>query len=112
MRKIAYLGPPGSFSEQAAIERCNSCEYVPVESIPMVASVVASGGADEGVVPIENSIEGAVTFTVDLLIHDSDLMITGETIVPIKQCLSAKDLVSLEDVEVVVGDVAVAAIFF
>ena len=101
MKKIAYLGPPGSFSEQAAIERCNSCEYVPVESIPMVASVVASGGADEGVVPIENSIEGAVTFTVDLLIHDSDLMITGETIVPIKQCLSAKDPVSLEDIEVV-----------
>ena len=101
MKKIAYLGPAGSFSEQAAIERCNSCEYVPVESIPMVASVVASGGADEGVVPIENSIEGAVTFTVDLLIHDSDLMITGETIVPIKQCLSAKDPVSLEDIEVV-----------
>ena len=101
MKKIAYLGPAGSFSEQAAIERCNSCEYVPVESIPMVASVVAAGGADEGVVPIENSIEGAVTFTVDLLIHDSDLMITGETIVPIKQCLSAKDTVSLEDIEVV-----------
>ena len=101
MKKIAYLGPAGSFSEQAAIERCNSCEYVPVESIPMVASVVASGGADEGVVPIENSIEGAVTFTVDLLIHDSDLMITCETIVPIKQCLSAKDTVSLEDIEVV-----------
>ncbi len=101
MKKIAYLGPAGSFSEQAAIERCNSCEYVPVESIPMVASVVAAGGADEGVVPIENSIEGAVTFTVDLLIHDSDLMITGETIVPIKQCLSAKDPVSLEDIEVV-----------
>ena len=101
MKKIAYLGPAGSFSEQAAIERCNSYEYVPVESIPMVASVVAAGGADEGVVPIENSIEGAVTFTVDLLIHDSDLMITGETIVPIKQCLSAKDPVSLEDIEVV-----------
>ena len=101
MKKIAYLGPAGSFSEQAAIERCNSCEYVPVESIPMVASVVAAGGAEEGVVPIENSIEGAVTFTVDLLIHDSDLMITGETIVPIKQCLSAKDTVSLEDIEVV-----------
>ena len=101
MKKIAYLGPPGSYSEQAAVDRCNSCEYVPVESIPMVASVVSSGGADEGVVPIENSIEGAVTYTMDLLIHDSDLMISGETIIPIKHCLSVKDLVSLEDVEIV-----------
>jgi len=71
-KRIAYLGPAGTYSEQAAREWIEKAILIPVESIPAVANAVSSGIADEGIVPIENSIEGGVTFTLDLLIHDSE----------------------------------------
>ena len=76
-RKIAYLGPPGTYSEQAAEQWNNVDELLPLESIPAVAKSVEDGKAFQGVLPIENSIEGGVTFTLDLLIHDSPLSICG-----------------------------------
>jgi prephenate dehydratase len=78
VRKIAYLGLPGTYSEQAAKQWNNVDELLPVESIPAVAKSVEEGEAYQGFVPIENSIEGGVTFTLDLLIHDSTLSIYGD----------------------------------
>lgn len=100
-RKIAYLGPAGTYSEQAAEQWNNVDELLPLESIPAVARSVENGEAFQGVLPIENSIEGGVTFTLDLLIHDSSLAICGEVIVPINHYLMAHGEIPLDDVATV-----------
>jgi len=102
-KRVAYLGPAGTYSEQAAREWADNATLVPVESIPAVANSVSVGLADEGIVPIENSIEGGVTFTLDLLIHDSELSICGEVIVPIHQCLMAHSKIELSDIKNVIS---------
>ena len=101
VRKIAYLGPPGTYSEQAAKQWNNVDELLPVESIPAVAKSVEEGEAYQGVVPIENSIEGGVTFTLDLLIHDSTLSICGEVIIPINHYLMAQKEIDLKSITTV-----------
>ncbi len=76
--KIAYMGPKASFSNLAAIKRFGSqMEYIACASIPEVFSEVEMEAADYGVVPVENSIEGAVTHTLDMLI-DSNLKICSQ----------------------------------
>ena len=52
VKKVAYLGPPGTYSEQAARDWDADAVLLPVDSIPSVALSVVSGDADEGVVPI------------------------------------------------------------
>lgn len=86
---LAYLGPAGTFTEEAAIKYAPKGEHLPFPSIPAVAYAVETGIAEEGVVPIENSLEGAVNDTLDLLIHDSILRIRGEIVLPIEHCLMA-----------------------
>ena len=103
VKKLAYLGPQGTYSEQAARDWDSDAILVAVDSIPSVASSVVSGDADEGVVPIENSIEGGVTFTLDLLIHDSNLSICGETVVTINQCLMAQSQIEFEAIKIVMS---------
>ena len=102
-QRIAYLGPAGSYSEQAAWDWNPRAELVPVESIPAVSGAVVTGLADVGIVPIENSIEGGVTFTLDLLIHDSDLSICGEVIVPIHHCLMAQENIETDSIQTVLS---------
>ena len=85
--RLAYLGPAGSYAEQAAVDYDATARLVPFVSIPAVASAVRSGLADEGVVPIENSLEGSVTFTLDLLIGETDLFVRNELVIPIDHCL-------------------------
>jgi len=76
--KISYLGPQASFSNLAALKRFGSqMEYIACESIPEVFLEVERGACDYGVVPVENSIEGAVTHTLDMLI-DSELKICSQ----------------------------------
>ena len=103
VKKVAYLGPPGTYSEQAARDWNSEAILVPADSIPAVAASVVVGDADEGVVPIENSIEGGVTFTLDLLIHDSDLSICGETVVTINQCLMAQTQIEFDEIKTVLS---------
>ena len=89
--RIAFLGPQGTFSEEAAeIYRSTSgCthELVQCTSNAEVIRAVAEGRADEGVVAIENSIEGPVSVTLDMLAFDVALHIKGEILVPIVQNL-------------------------
>jgi prephenate dehydratase len=99
--RLAYLGPAGTFAEEAAIAFDPAAERVPCPSIPAVASAVEAGLADAGVVPIENSLEGAVTFTADLLIHDSNLFIRDEVVLPIHHNLLAVSGTNLGDIRVV-----------
>jgi chorismate mutase/prephenate dehydratase len=76
--KIAYMGPQASFSNLAALKRFGSqMEYIACGSIPEVFLEVEREAANYGVVPVENSIEGAVTHTLDMLV-DSDLKICAQ----------------------------------
>lgn len=85
--RIAYLGPAGSFTHQAAIEKFgSSMEYVPATQIRDVFLAVSRGHADYGVVPIENSIEGSVSPTRDALM-ETELRICSEVFLPIHQNL-------------------------
>ncbi len=101
-KKIAYLGPPGTFAEEAALAYDKTARLVPFPSIRAVANAVALsvGSVEEGVVPIENSIEGSVTDTLDLLIHESGVMIKHELVLPIRQNLVAKPGININDIKV------------
>lgn len=77
--RVAYLGPAGTFSEQAALQFFgSSIESVPCPSIDEVFRATASGAAHYGVVPVENSTEGVVSRSLDLFLN-SPLHIVGET---------------------------------
>ena len=89
-KRIAYLGPPGTFSEEASLKYDSEAQLISFSSIPAVAAAVDTGLAEEGVVAIENSLEGSVTDTLDLLIHESRLLIRQELILPIEHHLLAK----------------------
>lgn len=89
-KKIGYLGPSGTFTEQAAISYDPYAELIPFASISSIAESVDTGSTDEGVVPIENSLQGSVTDTLDLLIHDTNLSIYQEIVIPIEHCLLVK----------------------
>jgi len=87
--KIAYLGPQASFTNLAAIKKFGSqVSYVACNSIADVFLEVEKGSADYGVVPIENSIEGAVSYTLDVFV-DSELKICSQVILEVTHNLLA-----------------------
>jgi len=89
--KMAYLGPRGTFCEQAALRYLDdSWEFIPYPSIEAVFSAVHLGEVDSGIVPIENSCEGSVNQTLDLLAYEYDLEISGEIVLPVKHNLLAR----------------------
>jgi chorismate mutase/prephenate dehydratase len=96
---IAYLGPVATWSHQAAREKFGaSVEYAAQSSIAEVFNVVARGKADYGVVPIENSTEGAVSYTLDQFM-DSELRVCAQFSLKIENNLLAK--VPREQIKVV-----------
>ena len=87
---VAYLGPQGTFSEEAAIKQFGSqARLEPCASIDDVFRQVEAGAAHYGVVPIENSTEGSISRTHDLLFA-SPLKICGEVLLAVHQCLMSK----------------------
>lgn len=105
-RKIGYLGPSGTFSELAAQQYLahqmagGDVEMVALPSLHEVLAAVAKGELTEAIVPLENSSEGAVNQTQDLLAHNfPDLCIKGEIILPIVHHLLAPPGVKLEQIE-------------
>ena len=76
-------------------------QLMPFATVAAVASAVDLGMADEGVVAIENSLEGSVTDTLDILIHESRLAIRRELVLPIEHCLLAKPGTSAGQVETI-----------
>ena len=101
MVRIAYLGPAGTYSEAAMIAHNPDARAIPCASFSEAARQVETGNADEAVVAIENSLEGSVTDTLDLLLHESILSIKREVVIPIAHCLLAKPGTKLPEVEVV-----------
>jgi chorismate mutase/prephenate dehydratase len=87
MARVAFLGPEHTYSHQAAAMRFgSSVEFVPLESFAAVFQAIENGRADFGVVPVENSTEGSVALTLDLLI-DTPLVIIGEVLAPVRHCI-------------------------
>lgn len=88
---VAYLGPPGTFSGEA-VDVCRQVQdwlARPYASIVQAYEAARSGETDAALLPIENSLEGSVTSTLDSLLHRGGLLIQAELILPIRQCLMA-----------------------
>ncbi len=97
--RVAYLGPELTWTHLAARKRFGSeADFVPTLSVEDTFAAVEKGRADFGVVPIENSIEGVVTRTMDCFVS-SDLKICGELLYRIHHCLLAR--CALDEVQVV-----------
>src|SRR3546814_11910501 len=88
--KVGYLGPEGTFSQQAVHKHFgHSAKALPLASVEEVFEEVASGAADFGVVPVENSGQGTIQSTLDLFLM-SPLMICGEADLCVHQYLLAR----------------------
>ncbi|MEM2963825.1 MAG: prephenate dehydratase [Candidatus Bathyarchaeia archaeon] len=100
--KVAYLGPSGTFCEQAARKFFSTqpAMYMDRLSIQDVFRSVEWGEADYGVVPVENSLEGSVNITLDMFL-ETDVKICGEIEERISHCLISKPGVKVEQVKVV-----------
>jgi prephenate dehydratase len=71
--------------------------------MPAVVTAVETGAATVGILPIENVLEGSVTTTLDLLIHETDLRIAGETVIPIRHYLVGRAGLALHEIRVLYG---------
>ena len=97
-KKIAYLGPPGTFTEEALDKFIGDVSQIKKMPFPTITEVIKSvdrGEADEGLVPIENSIEGSVNITLDILTFESEVKIIGEVTIPVKHSLIGKKKIKL-----------------
>ncbi len=100
VQTVAYLGPPSTFTHVAAMGKFGaSAQYVPLSGIKQVFDAVERGHALYGVVPIENSTEGVVNYTLDMFI-DSNLLIYGEILQEVTHHLMAKST-RVEDIKTV-----------
>jgi prephenate dehydratase len=102
--RVAYLGPEGTNSHDAALRHYGeSATLVPFSDIPAVVAAVGAELVDQAIVPTENSTEGSVTVTLDLLIARDAPAIVGEMILPVRHHLIARPGTRLNDVERVIS---------
>ncbi len=85
MSRIAYFGPQGTFTEQAALRVIDPStdELLPFDTIPAALDAVRDGRADAACAPVENSVEGAVTITMDSLAAGDPLVAVAEVVLPV-----------------------------
>ena len=102
MTTVGYLGPAGTFTEQALVTLPDlaAAARTPFRTVPDVLDAVQSGDIRWGVVPIENSIEGMVNFTQDALVFDYELFIQREIVLDIRHALLAAPGAKLSDIGV------------
>ncbi|KEI43517.1 prephenate dehydratase [Saccharopolyspora rectivirgula] len=105
MPRIAYLGPSGTFTEQAARDLAagfaGEGELVPYDSVPAVLEAVRSAAVVAAGVPVENSVEGSVPATLDSLVSGDPVVAVRETTLPVKFDLLARPGTGLEQVRAV-----------
>jgi prephenate dehydratase len=103
--RVAYLGPPGTYSEEALRASAPAgVEEVPQPTIYDAVMAVHEGSVDRAVVPIENALEGAVAITLDTLALDADdVQIVAEVVHPIHHCVVAAREIALSQVTRVVS---------
>ncbi len=85
--KVGYLGPRGSFSEEAVFKYDKEAEAVPFQTIDEIFEALGKKEIGKGVLPVENSFEGAINSTIDNLILEEKLCIENELLLKIKHCL-------------------------
>jgi prephenate dehydratase len=101
---VAFLGPRGTNSEEAALMYGGQdADLKAFTSFPALVTAVETGLADVAVLPIENSIEGPVSAALDLLIHETDLKLCREVVVPIRHVLVAREGATLEGIRTVMS---------
>lgn len=105
MPRIGFLGPPGTFTEQALLSQDDlaAMDLVPLASIPDVLAATEAGEVDLGFVPVENAIEGTVNVTLDTLAFDTSLLVQREVVLTIDLHLLVRPGTKLEDVRTVVS---------
>jgi prephenate dehydratase len=98
--RVGFLGPSGTFAEEALRSSApDGVEEVPYGTVWETVMAVQERAVDQAVVPIENSLEGSVTTTLDALAGEgSDVRIVAEVVRPISHCLIAAEGVALDDV--------------
>ncbi|WP_351230650.1 prephenate dehydratase [Streptomyces sp. NPDC002133] len=103
--RYTYLGPEGTFTEAAlrTLPEAATRELVPMVSVPAALDAVRNGDAAAALVPIENSVEGGVTATLDELASGEPLMIYREVLLPIAFALLVRPGTKLSDVKTVTG---------
>jgi len=101
MKKIGYLGPPGTFSHTAAMQYAAKNDFLPVccSGLEIVFRRIQTGLMDAGVVPAENSTGGTVGETLDLLSAVEGIYITGELLLPVHQHLLVRPGVKLREIK-------------
>jgi prephenate dehydratase len=105
-RRAGYLGPPGTFSEEALLALPEAAGYEPTPLATMLDTVlsVRDGRVDRALAPIENSLEGAVNVTLDALAFEAgDVRIAGEVVLPVRHSLLGAPGASLDAVRTVVS---------
>lgn len=106
MLKVGFLGPEGTFSEEASVlyaKKLKNVELIPYTTIYDLLIAVDKGKLDEGITPIENSIEGTVGIVTDMLVEDVKLVIKQEIVIPIYQYLLVRSEVKLSDITDVIS---------
>jgi prephenate dehydratase len=95
-----YLGPEGTFTEAALLQVAGAedAERLPAGSVDSALELVRAGRATAAMVPIENSVEGGVSATLDAIATGGPLMILGEQLVPIRFVIGAKPGLGLADI--------------
>jgi len=103
--RVGFLGPRGTFADEALLTQPDlaAAEQVPLRTVPQVITAAERGDVDVGLVPLENSIDGTVTVTLDTLAFDTDLLIQREVDLPISLHLCAKPGTTLESVRTIVS---------
>lgn len=102
---VAFLGPAGTFTEQALreVEALRTLDHRPLSSMSDVLFAVHEGEADMGIVAIENAIEGTVNVTVDTLAFDVDLLIQDEVVLRVQMDLMGRPGATLGEIKKVVS---------
>lgn len=96
---VAYLGPRGTFAEAALVAlSLDSTAAIAADSVTAAIDLVRSGAATGAVVPIENSVEGSVSTTLDELASGSPLVITAEVALPVRFSLMVREGLSIGDI--------------
>jgi prephenate dehydratase len=104
--RVGYLGPAGTFSEEALLRsaRADAVEPVALASIYDTVMALRRGTVSWAVVPIENSLDGSVTVTLDLLADEhGDLEIVGEALLAVRHSLIAAEMVALSEIDTIIS---------
>ena len=103
LTSVAFLGPEGTYTDEASYLYAPNASRVPYGSLGLVTSALEDGEVDEAVVPIENSLGGTVIEIVDFLLNCEKAQIKGEILLPIDHCLITRPGVQLGDIRIVMS---------